>query len=144
MPSRRNVVLVLMESMSASLMQRFGQEAQLTPCLDSLYRHSLSCANFYSAGNHTNHGLYATLYSFPSVMKRNAMKGSVIPAYSGLPTVLCVNGYDTMFFMTHESQYDNMNAFFRTNGYEEIYSQENYPADKLVSSWGVQDDYLFT
>ena len=143
-PSRRNVVLVLMESMSASLMQRFGQEAQLTPCLDSLYRHSLSFANFYSAGNHTNHGLYATLYSFPSVMKRNAMKGSVIPTYSGLPTVLRDNGYDTMFFMTHESQYDNMNAFFRTNGYEEIYSQENYPADKLVSSWGVQDDYLFT
>ena len=141
---RRNVVMVLMESMSASLMQRFGQSERLTPYLDSLYRESLSFANFYSAGNHTNHGLYATLYSFPSVMKRNAMKGSVIPTYSGLPTVLRDNGYDTMFFMTHESQYDNMNAFFRTNGYEEIYSQENYPADKVVNGFGVQDDYLFS
>ena len=141
---RRNVVMVLMESMSASLMQRFGQSERLTPYLDSLYRESLSFANFYSAGNHTNHGLYATLYSFPSVMKRNAMKGSVIPTYSGLPTVLRDNGYDTMFFMTHESQYDNMNAFFRTNGYEEIYSQENYPADKVVNGFGVQDDFLFS
>lgn len=141
---RRNVVMVLMESMSASLMQRFGQEARLTPCLDSLYRNGLSFANFYSAGNHTNHGMYATLYSFPSVMKRNAMKGSVIPVYSGLPTVLRDNGYATMFFMTHESQYDNMNAFFRTNGYQEIYSQENYPADKVVNGFGVQDDFLFS
>ena len=143
-PSRKNVVMVLMESMSASLMQRFGQEARLTPYLDSLYHKSLSFANFYSAGNHTNHGLYATLYSFPSVMKRNAMKGSVIPTYSGLPTVLRDNGYATMFFMTHESQYDNMNAFFRTNGYQEIYSQENYPRSKVVNGFGVQDDFLFS
>jgi hypothetical protein len=26
--------------------------------------------------------------------------------------------------MTHEGQYDNMNAFFRTNGYDEVFSQE--------------------
>lgn len=45
--------------------------------------------------------------------------------------------------MTHESQYDNMNAFYRTNGYDEIYSQEDYPADKVVNSFGVQDDFLY-
>ena len=60
-----------MESMSAKLMGRFGCKDGLTPCLDSLYSHSLSFANCYSAGNHTNHGLYATLYSFPSIMFRN-------------------------------------------------------------------------
>ena len=76
-------------------------------------------------------------------MKRNAMKGSVIPLYSGLPTILKEKGYRNMFFMTHESQYDNMNAFFRTNGFDEIYSQENYPADKVVNGFGVSDDYLF-
>ncbi len=141
---RKNVIMIIMESMSAKLMQRFGQEVRMTPFLDSLYHESLSFCNFYSAGNHTNHGLYATLYSFPSIMKRNAMKGTVIPVYSGLPTVLRETGYATMFFMTHESQYDNMNAFFRTNGYEEIYSQENYPSEKVVNGFGVQDDYLFS
>ena len=45
--------------------------------------------------------------------------------------------------MTHESQYDNMNGFFRTNGYDEIYAQEDYPSDKVVNSFGVQDDFLF-
>lgn len=54
------------------------------------------------------------------------------------------NGYDTMVFMTHESQYDNMNAFFRTNGYDEIYSQENYPKEKVVNHFGVADDFLFS
>lgn len=141
--TRQNVVIVLMESLSAQLMGSFGNTRELTPCLDSLYRHSLSFANCYSAGNHTNHGLYATLYSFPSIMFRNAMKGSNIPNYSGLPTVLKQNGYSTLFFMTHESQYDNMKGFLLTNGYDEIYAQEDYPRSKVVNHFGVPDDYLF-
>lgn len=142
-PNPKNVVLIFMESMSANLMNSFGATKQLTPFLDSLYQQSLSFSHFYSAGIHTNHGMYATLYSFPAIMKRNAMKGSVIPIYSGLPTILKDNGYQNLFFMTHESQYDNMNAFFRTNGFDEIYAQENYPAEKVVNSFGVQDDFLY-
>lgn len=142
-PTKQNVVIVLMESMSAKLMCRFGNEAHLTPVLDSLYARGTSFANCYSAGNHTNHGLYATLYGFPSILKRNAMKGSSIPVYSGLPTVLRDAGYQTLFFMTHEAQYDNMNAFLRTNGYLEIFSQENYPKEKIANHFGVPDDYLF-
>lgn len=140
----KNIVIILMESMSAHLMKSFGQEKDLTPFLDSLYNTSLSFKNFYSSGLHTNHGIYATLYSFPTIMKRNAMKGTTIPVYSGLPTVLAENGYHNMFFMTHESQYDNMNGFFRTNGFHEIYAEENYPAEKRVNSFGVQDDFLFS
>ncbi|MDR0891821.1 MAG: LTA synthase family protein [Mediterranea sp.] len=140
---RPNVVLIMMESMSASFMQRFGQRQRLTPFLDSLYTRSLSFSRFYSAGIHTNHGLYATHYSFPAMMKRNLMKGTVIPHYSGLPTVLKQHGYHTLFFMTHEGQYDNMNAFFRTNGFDEVYSQEDYPREKVVNSFGVQDDFLY-
>ena len=134
-----NVIILLMESMSANLMGK-GQ----TPFLDSLSRHSLYFANMYSAGNHTNHGMYATLYSWPAIMFRNLMKGTVIPHYSGLPTVLRDNGYRNYFFMTHESQYDNMNGFFRTNGFDEIYAQENYPAEKVANSFGVQDDFLYS
>ena len=141
--SPRNVVFIFMESMSAKLMQAYGQDKALTPYLDSLYQESLVFNNIYSAGIHTNHGMYSTLYSFPTIMKRNAMKGSVIPVYSGFPTVLKDNGYYNLFFMTHESQYDNMNAFFRTNGFDEIHAEENYPKEKIANHFGVQDDYLY-
>lgn len=142
-PTGKNLVIILMESMSAHFMSAYGNTNRLTPFLDSLYKQSLVFDNFYSSGIHTNHGMYSTLYSFPAIMKRNAMKGSVIPIYSGLPTVLRENGYHTSFFMTHESQYDNMNAFFRTNGFDDIHAQENYPSEKVVNGFGVQDDYLF-
>lgn len=140
---RHNVVVILMESMSASLMQTFGQNERLTPNLDSLFNHSLAFSNCYSAGIHTNQGMTATLYSFPAIMSRNLMKGTVTPHRDGIPTVLKKYGYHNLFFMTHEAQYDNMKAFFSTNGYDDIYSQENYPKDQVVNSFGVSDHFLF-
>ena len=139
-----NVVVILMESMSASLMQTFGNGEHLTPTLDSLYRHSLAFTRCYSAGIHTNHGMTATLYSFPALMFRNLMKGTVTPRRDGLPTVLHQYGYHNMFFMPHEAQYDNMKAFFATNGYDDIYAQENYPESEVVNAFGVSDNYLFS
>lgn len=140
----RNVVVILMESMSANFLQTFGNDMHLTPTLDSLYHHSLAFTRCYSAGIHTNHGLTASLYSFPALMFRNLMKGTVTPRRDGLPTVLKQHGYHTMFFMTHEAQYDNMKAFFATNGYEDIYSQEDYPKSEVVNSFGVSDHFLFS
>ena len=141
--SHPNVVVILMESMSANLLQTFGQKLALTPTLDSLYNHSLAFTNYYSAGIHTNHGMTATLYSFPALMFRNLMKGTVTPRRQGLPTVLKEKGYDNMFFMTHEAQYDNMKAFFSTNGYTDIYSQEDYPKSEVVNNFGVSDHFEF-
>lgn len=138
----QNVVVILMESMSANLTGYMGSTT-LTPHLDALAREGHSFTNCYSAGNHTNHGLYATLYSFPSILKRNAMKGSAIPRYDGLASVLHEAGYQTLFFMTHETQYDNMNAFLLTNGYDEVYGQEDYPRERIANHFGVPDDYLF-
>lgn len=142
--SKPNVVVILMESMSANLLQTFGQKQRLTPTLDSLYRTSLAFMNCYSAGVHTNHGLTASLYSFPALMNRNLMKGTVTPHRKGLPTILKQHGYHNIFFMTHEAQYDNMNAFFRTNGYDDIYSQETYPKKEVVNSFGVSDHFEFS
>lgn len=136
-----NVVIILMESMSANLLGTFGNKQLLTPTLDSLYCHSLAFTHFYSAGIHTNHGMTATLYSFPALMFRNLMKGTVTPRRQGIATVLKKYGYENMFFMTHEAQYDNMKAFFQTNGYDDIYSQENYPKSEVVNSFGVSDHF---
>ena len=141
--NKPNVVFIFMESMSASLLKTFGQQESLTHHLDSLYRHSLAFTHFYSAGIHTNHGLTASLYSFPALMFRNLMKGTVTPRRDGIPTVLKQHGYHNLFFMTHEAQYDNMNAFFRTNGYDDIYSQERYPKSQRVNAFGVSDHFLF-
>lgn len=133
-----NVVFVLMESMSDKL-----THIGLTPFIDSLETKTIYFDNCWSAGTHTSIGMYSTLYSWPGILKNNMLKDSNTPIYSGLPTVLQDNGYQTMFFMTHDQQYDNMSAFFYTNGYKELYSREDYPKSEVANCWGVRDHFLF-
>lgn len=141
-PKNMNVVVILIESMSADLLSVQQKGKNITPYLNELINESYYFNNFYSAGTHTNHGILATLYGLPALFDRNMMKNVDIPICQGLPYTLQKQGYETLFFMTHEAQYDNMNAFLSENGIKEIYSQENYPASKRVNSFGVQDDFV--
>ncbi|WP_255491346.1 LTA synthase family protein [Dysgonomonas sp. ZJ279] len=137
-----NVIFILMESMSADLLTVKENGKEITPFLNELINKSYYFENFYSAGTHTNHGILASLYGLPALFDRNMMKNVDIPLCQGIPYILHQQGYRTMFFMTHEAQYDNMNAFLLENGIEEVYSEENYPKAKRVNSFGVQDDFL--
>lgn len=139
---KMNVVVILMESMSANLLKVNEKGKSITPFLNGLINKSYYFENFYSAGNHTNHGVLATLFGLPALFDRNIMKNVNIPLCEGLPNTLQKNGYRTMFFMSHESQYDNMNAFLLENGVSEIYAQENYPRSERVNSFGVSDQFL--
>lgn len=141
---RRNVVVVLMESMSAKLMGRFGERSGLTPSLDSLWQKSLTFPNCYSSGNHTNHGLYATLFSYPSILKRNAFKERAHLRYNGLPQVLKEHGYATFFFMPHDPEYDNMEQALRSGGFDWIVSERDFPKSDVVNNFGVSDSCLFS
>ncbi|HEX5624653.1 MAG TPA: LTA synthase family protein [Saprospiraceae bacterium] len=137
-----NIVLVLMEGLSARFMGAYGDTQQLTPNLDSLSRHSWFFRNAYSTGIHTNHGVFSTLYGFPAV--KRPLLNSPIRQFSGMPKVLHDLGYRNLFFCTHTEVFDNFGAFLPANGFDELYSLEDYPEDQIVGPWGVPDDYLFS
>ena len=142
---KANVVLIMMESMSADRMQHFGCKKNITPYLDSLMEVSLSFTNMYTAGIHTHNGIYGTLFSFPSLMNEHPMANvqSSNQLFAGMPGTLKNNGYQTLFFCTHEEEFDNMGYFLRNNGMEQIYSRKDYPPNQTVNNWGVSDEYLF-
>ncbi len=138
-----NVVVVLMESMSAFYLQRFGNTLDLTPNLDSLARNGYSFDNFYSAGIHTFNGIFSTLYSYPALMARHTMEGAIIPHYTGLPYFFDHRGYETIYFTTHDDQFDNVGGFLSANYVHTIISKKDYPAEEIKSTLGVPDHFLF-
>lgn len=137
-----NVVIILMESLSSNYLDFEHKGKKLMPYINELTKKSYYFENFYSAGIHTNNGIAATLYGYPPQFDKTMM-GVDIDSYTGLPITLRDQGYQTMFFLTSNPQYDNMNSFLLENGFDRIYSQYDYPKDKVVNNFGVQDDYLF-
>jgi phosphoglycerol transferase MdoB-like AlkP superfamily enzyme len=138
-----NVVIVIMESMSACKVGHFRPERHLTPHLDSIIDRSLSFENAYSAGIHTHNGIYSTLFSQPAVPGRHSMKMTVIPQIGGMPVLFQSEGYRTLYFTTHDEQFDNVAGFLYANGIMRIISQKDYPAKAVKSTLGVPDHVMF-
>ena len=141
-PRNMNVVIVLMESFSSDFLDYTYKDQSLTPYIHSLIDKSYYFNNFYSAGNHTNNGIGATHYGYPPLFSKSMMTVDV-DLYDGLPNALQRDGYENLFFITGDASYDYMNSFLYDNGFEKIFAQPDYPSNKVVSNFGVQDDYLF-
>jgi phosphoglycerol transferase MdoB-like AlkP superfamily enzyme len=138
-----NVVLVIMESMSAAKMTRHGNQKNLTPFLDSISNQGYYLENIYSAGIHTFNGVFSTLFSFPAIYLQNPMKESTMFKYNGIGNTLRKNGYSTTYFTTHDGQFDNIEGFLRANDFENIITLADYPSEKAHTTLGVPDDYMF-
>ncbi len=139
--SKPNVVIIIMEGMSAAKMSRYGNNKNLTPFLDSLSYNSIYFENIYTAGKHTFNGVFSTLFSFPALYRQHTMKN--IHKYDGISSTLINNGYSTTYFTTHDSQFDNVEGFLRANDFQNIISQADYPLSEAKTTLGVPDDYMF-
>jgi phosphoglycerol transferase MdoB-like AlkP superfamily enzyme len=141
-PNKMNVVVVIMESMCTFKMGDYGGP-NLTPHMDSLSHNSLYFNNIYSAGIHTFNGIYSTLYGFPGILQWQPLLQLSHIKYNGLSSVLKDAGYNTIYFTTHDDQFDNVGGFLRYNGFDRIVSQKDYPSNKVISVLGVPDHFMF-
>lgn len=142
-PRKLNVVVVLMESMTANNMQYFGNPHHLTPVLDSLSKQSLFFENAYSAGIHTNNGIFTALFSYPSFWRLRPLSAVRINEFTGFSGILSKNGYRCSFMTTQDASFDNISQFMPRNHFDTIISQRHYPKDKIVNTFGVPDHVQF-
>ena len=138
---RRNIVLITIESMSASFMGHFGNTRQLTPVLDSLYDRSLAFDRVYATGNRTVRGLEAVTLSLPPCPGQSIIKRPNNAGMHSTGALLRDKGYTVKYFYGGNSYFDNMETFFGGNGYE-IVDQKQYAPDEITfqNIWGVSDE----
>lgn len=139
-----NLVLVIMENMSAAKMEWGGNRDRLTPRLDSLARSGLLFTRMFSTGTHTYNGVYSTLFGLPSLLHIHPMKDiASMQRFGGLAWTLRNAGYSTMYFTTHDEQFDNIGGFLSANGFDRVVSKKDYPSSRVESTLGVPDHALF-
>ncbi len=137
-----NIVLISVESLSASFLKAYGNTLNLTPCLDSLMDKSLVFDSLYAVGNRTVRGLEALTLCIPpsageSLVKRDSNRMGPL----SVGNVMTSLGYKTLFFYGGDSRFDNMEKFFSGNGYEVI-DRNRWDNTLIVFSniWGVSDE----
>lgn len=145
-PTRRlNVVLVMMESMSADFIGHYSDAHRWAPRLDALMADSLTFENFYATGTRTDRGLEAVTLSVPPTPGRSIVKRlGHETGYWSLGQVLRANGYDVSFVYGGRAYFDNMATFFGGNGYR-VVDQSTVPDSDISfeNAWGMSDEDLY-
>lgn len=137
---KKNIVMIIMESLSANYMATFGNKAGLTPCLDSLFANSLAYYNAWSNGARTNNAIFSTQTSLPGCLNINMLETPLNKDYTSLAPVLSANGYSTDFFISHAKTFDNISVFFVAQPFDKIHSEEEYGYREM--EWGLRDSTL--
>ena len=141
---KANVVIVLMESMAMTKMGIDGNKENMTPVLDSLTKKSYFFNNVFSSGIHTFTGVYSTLFSFPTLMNQHPMRfnDSNLQPFTGIGRTLADKNYHTLFFCTHDVEFDNMSGFLKANGFKDAIGKSDYNSKESYDPTGVPDDIM--
>ncbi len=140
----KHIVFIIQESSTVHRFAYKGAEKKLVPTLDRLRNESLYFDNTYSSNSRTCCGIYSIVASFPAYGGINP----TVNSYCKLPTLFSQycnrDGFETIFFVTHDRHYDNVHEFVSDQGFKNVFGQEDYgiPESKL-KTWGVDDHVMF-
>lgn len=141
-----NLILIIMESFGATKIDIMNNihGVPLSPNFDTLVTRGLLYTNLYSEGSHTYSGILSSLFGYPHILGKLLMK-QVRGQYHlwGLGDILRKNDYQTIFSLTHDPHFDNIQGFVRSQGFERVLSSLDYPEDEYISTWGVPDHVMF-
>ena len=140
-----NVVLVMLESMSADFMQTFGNAKNITPTLDRLTQESVFFPRAFASGTRTVRGLEALALSVPPTPGNAIVRRPHNENLFSLASAFNAKGYASFFMYGGYGYFDNMNGFFGHNGYQVI---DRLSVDKSQihheNIWGIADEDLYS
>ncbi len=139
-----NIMLVMIESLSAEYVGAFGDDRGLTPNLDKLSTQSLFFNNLYATGTRTVRGMEAVVLSVPPTPGRSIVKRPDNHNMFSAGFVFKDKGYENKFIYAGHGYFDNMNSFFSHNGFDTV-DRTDMSSDEITFAnvWGVCDEDLF-
>jgi phosphoglycerol transferase MdoB-like AlkP superfamily enzyme len=140
----KNVMLVVIESMSGNYMKAFGNTDNITPNLDRIAQEGWFFTDLYATGTRTVRGLEAVTLSIPPTPGQSIIRRSGNDNLFSLGFIFKDRGYDTRFIYGGYGYFDNMNAFFEVNGFD-IVDRNNMSKEEVqfANVWGVCDEDMF-
>lgn len=144
--SSQNVVLFIMESLTAEFMGTYGNPMGATPNMDLAASQGVVFERFFSSGSRSSHGVFATLFSVPAQPGPPVMHTTLIlNNFRSLAQILKNSGYETVFIYGGIYEFTNAYGVLTNSGFERIIA-DPLPSVPPVKprAWGFDDEYMFT
>lgn len=122
-----------------------SRRIQLTPFLDRFRQRSIFFENFYTNGDQTARGLFATLCSYHSKLGWTTMRTHYTHDFLCLPSLLERAGYrnEMVLGQNRDRSYDHLGLFLARNGLHELLDSSDFPPEAIRLGLGMTDGALF-
>lgn len=140
----RNVILISVESLSASFVGAYGGNEGLTPNIDELARDGIKFERVFATGTRTVRGLEALSLGTPPVPGQAIVRRPKNEHLTTIGELLEHQGFTSYFFYGGYGYFDNMNAYFGVNDYR-VLDRTDFPKETVMfeNVWGVADEALY-
>ncbi len=142
--SHPNVILIIMESFSAKLIEPLDGAKGVTPQFNALCREGILFNHIYSTDSRTDKGLATIISGYPVLeaipILQYAEKTQNLPFIS---KSLDRKGYHSSFIYGGDVDFANIRSYLHNGGFTRITSDEDFKPALRVGKWGVPDQFVF-
>ncbi|RLD37804.1 MAG: hypothetical protein DRI74_05720 [Bacteroidetes bacterium] len=139
---RPNIVLLILESWSADLIETLGGEPGITPFFHSLEKESLLFDNVYGSGPRSEQAMASIFSGFPA---HPISSITVQPdKYHGLASwvhILNNEGYKTSFYFGGQLIYGNIKSYILYNAFDRVKEVYDFNPKLPQGKLGIHDEY---
>lgn len=140
-----NIVLIILESWSADLIESIGGKPGITPSFHELENQGVLFTNLYATGPRSEQAMGSIFSGFPA---HPISSVTVQPEkFSKLPTVtksLIDNGYHTSFYFGGQLRYGNIKGYILYNGFTKVVEHNDFGNNVLRGKLGVHDEFVLS
>ena len=144
---RRNVVVLICESLGQEYFGCYNDYEGQTPFLDSLCRESLTFRENYANGRKSIDGMPSVLSSIPMMGEPFLLTPSAMNRVGGLARELGSAGYETCFFHGAQNGSMGFEAFARNSGFQHYWGRTEFDGDERFGGerefdgmWAIWDE----
>lgn len=143
--TRPNVVLLILESWSADLIESLGGEPGITPEFHELEKEGILFTNLWATGPRSEQSMGSIFAGFPA---HPISSITVQPdKFSKLPTItqkLIDQGYHSSFYFGGQLIYGNIKGFVLYNGFKKVTEGQDFGKDVIKGKLGAHDEFVLS
>jgi len=142
---RPNIVIILLESWSADMIESLGGEAGFTPEFRKLEKEGLLFTDFYATANRSQQAMASIFSGLPGLPVTTLTNHpEKYPSVHSLVKVLKQEDYYTSFTFGGQLIYGNMKSYFVENGFDLLTEQDDIKNKNMpVGALGIHDEFMF-
>jgi phosphoglycerol transferase MdoB-like AlkP superfamily enzyme len=139
---RPNIVILILESWSADLLEDLGGEPGITPRVRKLAREGILFDQIYASGARSEQGMASIFSGFPAhPISSITVQPDKFVKLPSLPRKLQKEGYSTSFYFGGQLIYGNIKSYIFFNNFDKIMEGADFPAAIPRGKLGIHDQY---